>query len=123
MTLGAFTDADVKARLRRNPLPEEQDTAKSTAAVVGTLSMIQEALRYMHHYGSRSIVLTDYLNAVFLESPQPGSPLGWAWFPKRQVKVCVAAALWQACSDMKAVVARAGQKTEGSGGTTDDSNS
>lgn len=89
---------------------KHHDTLGSTPLqdICGTISMVQQAIRYGNHYAATRVVLTDYLNAVLIEIPEfdkDGIPkdnsLEWIFLQGQEVRSLVSVAFWLSCRDWK----------------------
>lgn len=76
--------------------------------IYGTISMVQQAIRYGNHYAATRVVLTDYLHAVLIEMPEfdkngipKNNSLEWIFLQGQEVRSLVSVAFWLSCRDWK----------------------
>ena len=90
--------------------PKSPALMTMTAAVSlirGTLSIIQQAVRYGRYYGANAVIVTDYDNAVILHGiNQPLTDdkeklIQWDFVAKKDIRLAVATMFWIACQEFK----------------------
>ncbi|KAF7796229.1 hypothetical protein EIP86_007403 [Pleurotus ostreatoroseus] len=106
VTIGGETSHSIAEQLVDHPLKGyENKSDRGKAAVMGTLSMIQQAVRYGVWYGVEAVILTDYKCGILIEIPEhlhgshtPSEPeVSWAFIPNTDLRIVIAAVFWKSC--------------------------
>ena len=98
----------------------ENKPDKGKAAVMGTLSMVQQAVRYGVWYGVEAVILTDYKCGIFLQIPEhlhgshgpTDSGVPWFYIPGAKLRIVIAAAFWKSCRKLANALQQAEQAAQ-----------
>ena len=83
------------------------------AAVVGTISIIRQAVRYGIHYGVDALMVTDYERAVIFRDFD-SKTVNWDFVERDDVCVALATTFWIGCQALRrAMDAARAQKKAG----------